>query len=58
MTRDLYDDSIMAYKTGTQQTVSLALDAIRLAIHKEKKDHCGVVSPQLSGVPVYRTSIL
>ena len=33
---DLYDNSIVAYKTGTQQTVNLVLDTIRLAIKKEK----------------------
>lgn len=30
--RDLYDNSIVAYKTGTEQTVNLILDTIRLAI--------------------------
>ena len=38
MIRDLYDNSIVAYKTGTQQTVTLVLDTIRLAIKKEKKE--------------------
>ena len=37
MIRDLYDNSIVAYKTGTQQTVNLILDTIRLAMKKEKK---------------------
>ena len=37
MIRDLYDNSIVAYKTATQQTVSLVLDTIRLAMKKEKK---------------------
>ena len=37
MIRDLYDNSIVAYKTGTQQTVNLVLDTIRLAMKKEKK---------------------
>ena len=37
MIRDLYDNSIIAYKTGTEQTVNLVLDTIRLAIKKEKK---------------------
>lgn len=36
MIRDLYDNSIVAYKTATQQTVSLVLDTIRLAMRKEK----------------------
>ena len=35
--RDLYDNSIVAYKTGTEQTVTLVLDTIRLAIRREKK---------------------
>ena len=34
--RDLYDNSIVAYKTGTQQTVNLVLDTIREAKRKEK----------------------
>ena len=37
MMRDLYDNSIVAYKTATQQTVNLVLDTIRLAMKKEKK---------------------
>ena len=36
MIRDLYDNSIVAYKTGTQQTVNLLLDTIRLTIKREK----------------------
>lgn len=36
MIRDLYDNSIVAYKTGTEQTVNLVLDTIRLAMRKEK----------------------
>ena len=28
MIRDLYDNSIVAYKTGTEQTVGLVLDTI------------------------------
>ena len=37
MIRDLYDNSIVAYKTGIQQTVNLVLDTIRLAMKLEKK---------------------
>ena len=37
MIRDLYDNSIVAYKTGTEQTVNLVLDTIRLAMKQEKK---------------------
>ncbi len=37
MIRDLYDNSIVAYKTGTQQTVNLVLDTIRLAMKQGKK---------------------
>ena len=37
MIRDLYDNSIVAYKTATSQTVSLVLDTIRLAMRWEKK---------------------
>ena len=36
MIRDLYDNSIVAYKTGTEQTVNLVLDTIRLAMRQEK----------------------
>lgn len=35
--RDLFDNSIVAYKTGTEQTVNLVLDTIKLAMKKEKK---------------------
>ena len=34
--RDLYDNSIVSYRTGTQQTVNLVLDTIREAKRKEK----------------------
>jgi transposase InsO family protein len=35
MIRDLYDNSIVAYKTGTEQTVNLVLSTIKAAIQKE-----------------------
>ena len=34
--RDLYDNSIVAYKTGTEQNVNLVLSTIRTAKRKEK----------------------
>lgn len=37
MIRDLYDNSITACKTGTEQTIDLVLDTICLAKRKEKK---------------------
>ena len=36
MIRDLYDNSIVAYKTASHQTVNLVLDTIRIAMKKEK----------------------
>ena len=33
--RDLFDNSIVAYKTGRQQTVNLVLDTVRDAVQKE-----------------------
>lgn len=35
MIRDLYDNSIVAYKTGTEQTVNLVTSTIRAAMQKE-----------------------
>lgn len=35
--RDLFDNSIVAYKTGTTQSVNLVLDTIKLAMKKEKR---------------------
>ena len=35
--RDLFENSIVAYKTGTSQSVNLVQDTIRLAMQKEKK---------------------
>ena len=59
MIRDLYDNCIVAYKTGTKQTVNLVLDTIRLAMRKEKKKgRCRVAAPQRPRVPVHLTSIL
>ena len=37
MIRDIYNNSIVAYKTAVQQTVSLILDTIRLAMKDEKR---------------------
>ena len=37
MIRDLYDNSIVAYKTGATQSVNLVLDTIHLAMCREKK---------------------
>ena len=34
--RDLFDSSIIAYKTSERQTVGLVLDTVRLAVAKEK----------------------
>ncbi len=34
--RDLYDNSIVAYKTGTEQNVNLVLSTIKMAKRKEK----------------------
>ena len=34
--RDLYDNSIIAYKVGNEQTVHLVLDTIKAAMEKEK----------------------
>ena len=42
MIRDLYDNSIVAYKTGTQQTVNLVLDTIRLALKQQEKAVAGL----------------
>lgn len=36
MIRDLYDNSIVSYKVGTEQGVRLVLDTIRIAKEKEK----------------------
>ncbi len=35
--RDLFDNSIVAYKTGTEQNINLVLSTVRAAIRKEKK---------------------
>ena len=39
--RDLYDNSIVAYKTSAHQTVSLVLDTIHLAMRTEKRAVAG-----------------
>ncbi len=58
MIRDLYDNSIVAYKTGTQQTVNLVLDTIRLAMkQREKEGRCGVAAPQRPRLSIHLTSI-
>ena len=58
MIRDLYDNSIVAYKTGTQQTVNLVLDTIRLAMKQEKKRVAAkVTAPQRPGLSIHIPSI-
>ena len=37
MIHDLYDISIVAYKTGIRQTVNLILDTVRLAMTQQKR---------------------
>ena len=34
--RDLYDNSVVAYQTGTEQNINLVLSTIKVAEHKEK----------------------
>ena len=46
MIRDLYDNSIVAYKTATDQTMNLVLDTIRLAMREEKEGRWGTPPPQ------------
>lgn len=41
MIRDLYDESIVAYKTATSQTVNLVLDTIHLAMKSVKQKAAG-----------------
>ena len=58
MIRDLYDNSIVAYKIRTEQTVNLVQDTIRLAMKaREKEGRCGVAPPQRPGYSVRLTSI-
>lgn len=39
--RDLFDNSIAAYKTRTSQDVNLVLNTIKAA--KKKEGHCGII---------------
>ncbi len=41
--RDLYDNSIVAYKMDEEQSVKLVLDTIKIA---KRKNHYRVVAPQ------------
>ena len=58
MIRDLYDNSIVAHKTGTQQTVNLVLDTIRLAMRREKRgspQSCSSTATRGFSIPHKRT---
>lgn len=55
--RDLFDNSIVAHKTGTSQSVNLVLDTIRLAM-KGKESRRGVAAPQRPRKSVHLASIL
>ena len=41
--RDLFDNSIVAYKTGTEQNVNLVLSTIREAKKREKETSLDIV---------------
>ena len=58
MIRDIYDNSIVDYKTATAQTVNLVLDTIRLAMKREKESCRTAATPQRPRVPVHLSSIL
>ena len=59
MIRDLYDNSIVAYKTATRQTVNLVLDTHSPGYAQgEKEGRCRAPPPQRPGVPVHLVSIL
>ena len=58
MIRDLYDNSIVAYKTATRQTVNLVLDTNPTGNEeREKESRCGVAAPQRPRLSIYITSI-
>ena len=43
--RDLYDNSIVAYKTGTEQNINLVLQTNQRSIEK-RKGHSRAATPQ------------
>ena len=58
MIRDLYDNSIVAYKTAAQQTVNLVLDTIRQAVRREKEEgRRRVAPPQRPRLSIHLASI-
>ena len=55
--RDLYDNSIVVYKTATQQTVNLVLDTIWLAMKKRKSlQSCSSTATKAFSTPHRHTS--
>lgn len=56
MIQDLYDNSIVAYKTAGSQTVSLVLDTIRLAVKQESPGDCSSAATKASSTPRKHTS--
>ena len=52
MIRDLFDNSIVAYKTGTTQTVNLVLDTIRLLCRRKRKTLRSCSSTATKGVSI------
>ena len=55
--RDLYDNSIVAYKTATQQTVNLVLDTIRQAVRRKRRRSPRVAAPQRPRLSIHFPSI-
>ena len=53
--RDLYDNSIVAYKTASRQTGHLVLDTIRLAMKKRKRESlrsCSSTATRAFNIPL------
>ena len=57
MIRDLYDNSIVAYKTGTEQTVNLVLNTIQMP-YKKKRSPRSYSSTATRGFNTLRKGIL
>ena len=58
MIRDLYDNSIVAYKTGTADGESGSGHHSSCHETREKEGRCGVAPPQRPGISVHLASVL
>jgi len=59
MIRDLYDNSIIAYKTGIEQTINLVLDTVKAAKKKKRSlQRCNSTATKAGNINIHPTNTI